>query len=175
MDQICIKGGNVLKGSIDIAGAKNAALPLMTVSLLTNEELRLSNLPHLADISTMSHLLADIGVDISMNGNVLGGHTGRFFSLKSNDVLNTTAAYDLVRKMRASILVLGPLLARCRKARVSLPGGCAIGTRPVDLHLRALSQLGANIELKEGYIEADHISDGHCWWDRKYFNGCCSC
>jgi UDP-N-acetylglucosamine 1-carboxyvinyltransferase len=155
MDQICIKGGNVLKGSIDIAGAKNAALPLMTVSLLTNEELRLSNLPHLADISTMSHLLADIGVDISMNGNVLGGHTGRFFSLKSNDVLNTTAAYDLVRKMRASILVLGPLLARCRKARVSLPGGCAIGTRPVDLHLRALSQLGANIELKEGYIEAD--------------------
>jgi UDP-N-acetylglucosamine 1-carboxyvinyltransferase len=155
MDQICIKGGNVLQGSIDIAGAKNAALPLMTVSLLTNEELRLSNLPHLADISTMSHLLADIGVDIAMDGNVSGGHTGRIFSLKANDVLNTTAAYDLVRKMRASILVLGPLLARCRKARVSLPGGCAIGTRPVDLHLRALSQLGANIELKEGYIEAD--------------------
>lgn len=155
MDQIRIKGGNPLQGSINIAGAKNAALPLMTVSILTEEELRLSNLPHLADISTMAHLLADIGVDIAMNGNVSGGHTGRIFSLKANGVLNTTAAYDLVRKMRASILVLGPLLARCRKARVSLPGGCAIGTRPVDLHLRALSQMGANIELKEGYIEAD--------------------
>lgn len=155
MDQIRIKGGNPLKGSIHIAGAKNAALPLMTVSLLSDEELRLSNLPHLADISTMAHLLADIGVDIAMDGNISGGHTGRIFSLKAKDILNTTAPYDLVRKMRASILVLGPLLARCKKARVSLPGGCAIGTRPVDLHLRALAELGANIELNEGYIEAE--------------------
>ncbi|MEL0107446.1 MAG: UDP-N-acetylglucosamine 1-carboxyvinyltransferase [Rhodospirillaceae bacterium] len=155
MDQIRIRGGNPLKGSINIAGAKNAALPLMTVSLLTDEEITLSNLPHLADISTMSHLLSDIGVDIAMDGNVSGGHSGRTFNLKAKDILNTTAQYDLVRKMRASILVLGPLLARCGKARVSLPGGCAIGTRPVDLHLRALEQLGAEIELSEGYIEAE--------------------
>ena len=155
MDQIRIRGGNPLKGSINIAGAKNAALPLMTVSLLTDEEIKLSNLPHLADISTMSHLLSDIGVDIAMDGNVSGGHSGRTFNLKAKDILNTTAQYDLVRKMRASILVLGPLLARCGKARVSLPGGCAIGTRPVDLHLRALEQLGAEIELSEGYIEAE--------------------
>ena len=155
MDQIRIRGGNPLKGSIHIAGAKNAALPLMTTSLLTDEELRLSNLPHLADISTMSHLLAEMGVDIAMDGNVSGGHSGRVFKLKSNHINNATAPYDLVRKMRASILVLGPLLARCRTARVSLPGGCAIGTRPVDLHLRALGQLGAKIELKEGYINAE--------------------
>ncbi len=155
MDQIRIRGGNPLQGSIHIAGAKNAALPLMTASLLTDEELRLSNLPHLADISTMSHLLAEMGVDIAMDGNVSGGHSGRVFKLKSNNINNATAPYDLVRKMRASILVLGPLLARCRTARVSLPGGCAIGTRPVDLHLRALSQLGAKIELKEGYINSE--------------------
>ncbi|MEX2449517.1 MAG: UDP-N-acetylglucosamine 1-carboxyvinyltransferase [Rhodospirillales bacterium] len=154
MDRILIRGGNPLRGSIAIAGAKNAALPLMAASLLTDQELRLSNLPHLADISTMAHLLAELGTEIAMNGDISGGHTGRVFNLKSENISNTTAPYDLVRKMRASILVLGPLLARFGKARVSLPGGCAIGTRPVDLHLKALSQLGAEIELKEGYIEA---------------------
>ncbi|MEQ8195360.1 MAG: UDP-N-acetylglucosamine 1-carboxyvinyltransferase, partial [Rhodospirillales bacterium] len=152
--RVCLYQAGSLKGSIAIAGAKNAALPLMAASLLTDQELRLSNLPHLADISTMAHLLAELGTEIAMNGDVSGGHTGRVFNLTSKDISDTTAPYDLVRKMRASILVLGPLLARFGKARVSLPGGCAIGTRPVDLHLKALSQLGAEIELKEGYIEA---------------------
>jgi UDP-N-acetylglucosamine 1-carboxyvinyltransferase len=155
MDQIRIRGGNVLNGDIRIGGAKNAALPLMAASLLTDKGLTLSNLPHLADISTMAHLLSELGADISMNGEVPGaGYDGRTFRIVVGDISNTTAPYDLVRKMRASILVLGPLLARCGRARVSLPGGCAIGTRPVDLHLKALTQLGAEIDLAEGYISA---------------------
>ena len=154
MDSIRIRGGQPLTGSIHISGAKNAALPLMAASLLTDGELTLSNLPHLVDVSTMAHLLAELGVDISMNGDAGGGHTGRVFGLKAKDTLDTTAPYDLVRKMRASVLVLGPLLARFGHARVSLPGGCAIGTRPVDFHLKALAQLGADIELSEGYVEA---------------------
>ncbi len=155
MDRIRIRGGRPLRGTIPIGGAKNAALPLMTASLLTDEALVLSNLPHLADISTMAHLLAELGVEISMNGDApSGGHMGRVFGLKTGRIKDTTAPYDLVRRMRASVLVLGPLLARAGQARVSLPGGCAIGTRPVDLHLKALQQLGAEIEIKEGYIEA---------------------
>ncbi|MGB0683551.1 MAG: UDP-N-acetylglucosamine 1-carboxyvinyltransferase [Magnetovibrionaceae bacterium] len=155
MDKIRIRGGAPLNGTIPIGGAKNAALPLMAASLLTEETLALSNLPHLADISTMSHLLADLGVEIHMNGHGPGGdHTGRVFELNAANIKETTAPYDLVRKMRASVLVLGPLLARFGKARVSLPGGCAIGTRPVDLHLQALEALGAEIELAEGYVEA---------------------
>jgi len=155
MDRIRIRGGRPLRGTIPIGGAKNAALPLMAASLLTDEALVLSNLPHLADISTMAHLLAELGVEISMNGDApSGGHMGRVFGLKTGRIKDTTAPYDLVRRMRASVLVLGPLLARAGQARVSLPGGCAIGTRPVDLHLKALHQLGAEIEIKEGYIEA---------------------
>ena len=154
MDRILVHGGRPLQGAITIAGAKNAALPLMAASLLTDKELRLSNLPHLADISTMAHLLAELGVDIAMNGEESEGFTGRIFSLSAKHISNITAPYDLVRKMRASILVLGPLLARFGEARVSLPGGCAIGTRPVDLHLKILTELGAEIELREGYIEA---------------------
>jgi len=155
MDRIIIHGGNRLQGTIHIGGAKNAALPLLAACLLSDETLVLSNLPHLADISTMAHLLADFGVDISMNGDAgNGGNIGRTFELNAGAVVETTAPYDLVRKMRASILVLGPLLARFGKARVSLPGGCAIGTRPVDLHLEALAQLGAEIELDDGYINA---------------------
>ena len=156
MDRIRISGGIPLHGTIPIGGAKNAALPLMAASLLTDGTLMLSNLPHMVDISTMAHLLAELGVEIGMNGNAVGGgNVGRVLELTAGAHAGTTAPYDLVRKMRASILVLGPLLARHGKARVSLPGGCAIGTRPVDLHLKALSQLGADIALNQGYIEAE--------------------
>ncbi len=155
MDSIFIQGGKPLRGEIRIGGAKNAALPLMAASLLTGETLALSNLPHLADISTMAKLLRKLGVQISMDGDAPGGgHAGRVFELTAKELTHTTAPYDLVRKMRASVLVLGPLLARAGRARVSMPGGCAIGTRPVDMHLKALEQLGAKIELTEGYIEA---------------------
>jgi UDP-N-acetylglucosamine 1-carboxyvinyltransferase len=155
MDKIRIIGGTQLKGSIVIGGAKNAALALMPACLLTDETLNLSNLPHLADITTMAHLLAQHGVEMVLNGQAPnGGHTGRVLELNAGTITNTTAPYDLVRKMRASILVLGPLLARCGEAKVSLPGGCAIGTRPVDLHLKALEQMGAKIEVEGGYILA---------------------
>lgn len=154
MDKICIRGGKALNGAIQIGGAKNAALPLMTASLLTEETLTLSNLPHLADITTLANLLVQLGVSLHMDGQANGGHAGRVLSLTARDIASTVAPYDLVRKMRASVLVLGPLVARAGKARVSLPGGCAIGTRPVDLHLKGLQQLGAAIELNEGYIEA---------------------
>ncbi|MBL4748444.1 MAG: UDP-N-acetylglucosamine 1-carboxyvinyltransferase [Magnetovibrio sp.] len=165
MDKIVIRGGNPLHGTIPICGAKNAALPLMAAALLSDEPLRLSNLPHLADISTMAHLLGDMGVSIAMDGDAQdGGHMGRVFVLDASGLKSTTAPYELVRRMRASILVLGPLLARHGHARVSLPGGCAIGTRPVDLHLKALQTMGAQIELSEGYIEAhapNGLSGGH--------------
>ncbi len=155
MDRIVVRGGRPLEGTISIGGAKNASLPLMAASLLTEETLALSNLPHLVDITTMAHLLAELGVDIAMNGHAPnGGHVGRTFELTAGAIANTTAPYDLVRKMRASVLVLGPLLARAGAARVSLPGGCAIGTRPVDLHLSALAKMGATIDIREGYVEA---------------------
>ncbi len=153
MDRIVINGGTPLEGVIHISGAKNAALPLMAASLLTDETLELSNLPHLVDISTMARLLGKLGVEVVINGNASGGHAGRVYALTAKTVTHTTAPYELVRRMRASVLVLGPLLARSRRARVSLPGGCAIGTRPIDLHLKALAQLGADIKLSEGYVE----------------------
>ena len=155
MDRIRIVGGNRLHGQIPISGAKNASLPLMAASLLTDDTVTLSNLPHLVDITTMAHLLNELGVHIEMDGEAPnGGHAGRALALTAKKVGESTAPYDLVRTMRASVLVLGPLLARTGHARVSLPGGCAIGTRPVDLHLRALEQMGAEIEIREGYIEA---------------------
>lgn len=156
MDRIRIVGGTALRGTIPIGGAKNAALPLMAAALLTDETLRLTNLPHLADITTMAHLLGQHGVDLHMNGDsdAAGNTTGRVLELTARTITSLTAPYDLVRKMRASVLVLGPLLARAGECRVSLPGGCAIGTRPVDLHLKALESLGADIELTEGYIHA---------------------
>jgi UDP-N-acetylglucosamine 1-carboxyvinyltransferase len=126
----------------------------MAASLLTKDTVTLENLPHLADISTLANLLMQHGVEVSMNGEVKGGHSGRVLALTAAEIRNTTAPYELVRKMRASILVLGPLLARCGQAKVSLPGGCAIGNRPVDLHLRGLTQLGAEIDLSDGYIHA---------------------
>ncbi len=160
MDRIRIRGGNPLLGTISIGGAKNAALPLMAASLLTSQKLTLSNLPHLVDITTMVHLLAELGVAISMDGNVSnGGNFGRALTLVASEPVQKIAPYDLVRRMRASVLVLGPLLARWGQATVSLPGGCAIGTRPVDIHLGAFKALGAEIELKEGYIKA-HAKKG---------------
>ena len=154
MDSIRIKGGAQLKGKIHISGAKNAALPLLAACLLTEETLSLGNVPHLADIVTMSNLLGQLGVSISLNGMASGEYTGRVMELKAATLSSTLAPYDLVRKMRASILVLGPLLARAGEAKVSLPGGCAIGTRPVDLHIGALRKLGAVIDLDNGYINA---------------------
>jgi UDP-N-acetylglucosamine 1-carboxyvinyltransferase len=155
MDSIRIIGGRPLEGEIPISGAKNAALPLMAASLLTEDTLTLSNLPHLIDVSTMANLLNRHGVAINMEGGSANhGHTGRALSMTAERITNTTAPYDLVRRMRASILVLGPLLARTGMATVSQPGGCAIGTRPVDMHIKGLAQLGAEIDLSEGYINA---------------------
>jgi UDP-N-acetylglucosamine 1-carboxyvinyltransferase len=154
MDRIQIRGGQPLHGRIDIAGAKNAALPLMAASLLTDAPLRLSNLPHLADITTFANVLGQHGVALHMDGGDRGGSTGRRLDLQAEHIVNTCAPYELVRRMRASVLVLGPLLARSGWAEVSLPGGCAIGTRPVDLHLRGLEALGAEIEVRDGYIQA---------------------
>ena len=154
MDRIRIMGGVPLHGTIPISGAKNAALTLMPACLLTDETLTLSNLPHLADITTMANLLARHGVAMTLNGHAPGGHSGRILELTAAKITDTTAPYDLVRKMRASVLVLGPLVARCGEAKVSLPGGCAIGTRPVDLHLKALTELGAEVAVEGGYIVA---------------------
>jgi UDP-N-acetylglucosamine 1-carboxyvinyltransferase len=139
-----------LQGEIRISGAKNAALPLMTTCLLTDEPVRLDNVPDLADINTMTHLLVQHGVEAMTR---LAGND-RSIILNGSHITDTTAPYDLVRKMRASVLVLGPLVARHGEAKVSLPGGCAIGTRPVDLHIKGLQQLGAEIELTEGYMLA---------------------
>jgi UDP-N-acetylglucosamine 1-carboxyvinyltransferase len=148
MDSIRIVGGQPLHGEIPIGGAKNAALPLMAAGLLTEERLVLTRVPRLADIETMGQLLAQHGIAVERTGN-----DGRSLSL-GGPITNTEAPYDIVRKMRASILVLGPLLARMGEARVSLPGGCAIGTRPVDLHLKGLEQMGAIIALDAGYVVA---------------------
>lgn len=155
MDKLIIQGGKPLRGDIRISGAKNAALPLMAACLLTKDTLRLSNLPHLMDIATMVNLLTAHGVDFKLDGiDADGGHNGEIILLNAENITNFEASYDIVRKMRASVLVLGPLLARFKQARVSLPGGCAIGTRPIDLHLGALEQMGAIIELEGGYINA---------------------
>ena len=155
MDRIRIRGGAPLKGSIRISGAKNAALPLMAASLLTEDTLTLVNVPQVVDIATMANLLAQHGVALRMDASMPGGgHTGHALELTAREITNTIAPYDLVRRMRASVLVLGPIISRVGEARVSLPGGCAIGTRPVDLHLKALSQLGAEIDLADGYITA---------------------
>ena len=159
MDKIRIRGGRPLNGTITVGGAKNAALPLMTASLLTDETLTLTNLPILADIDTLCNLLLQHGVAIHMAG-AGGDCAGRAVDFTARDVTNTTAPYDLVRKMRASVLVLGPLLARCGEAKVSLPGGCAIGARPVDLHIKGLEAMGADIRIEGGYIVAKAPAGG---------------
>ncbi|HEU5046764.1 MAG TPA: UDP-N-acetylglucosamine 1-carboxyvinyltransferase [Rickettsiales bacterium] len=155
MDKIRIRGGKTLNGVIPISGAKNAALPLMAACLLSEQELKLSNIPYLADVVTMANLLVQHGVTLHMDEKATGAlGFGRTLGLNAAAVNNFTAPYDLVRTMRASVLVLGPLLARFGQAKVSLPGGCSIGTRPIDLHLKALEQMGAMIELADGYINA---------------------
>lgn len=150
MDKIRIIGGQPLVGTIPISGAKNAALPLMAASLLSDGTLELSGMPYLADIVTMAKLLGQHGVALSFSPQP----GGRSMSLNAGSIHNLTAPYELVRTMRASVLVLGPLLARFGAAKVSLPGGCAIGTRPIDLHLSALAKMGAEIDLQGGYIHA---------------------
>jgi UDP-N-acetylglucosamine 1-carboxyvinyltransferase len=147
MDRIRIRGGRPLAGEIQIGGAKNAALPLMAAGMLTEDRVILSNVPKLADIATMTALLTQHGLAVEPVGN-----DGRTLSI-GGSISNTEAPYDIVRKMRASVLVLGPLLARVGEARVSLPGGCSIGTRPIDLHLKGLEQLGATFDLDGGYID----------------------
>src|SRR5262249_22197459 len=148
MDRLVIRGGNQLKGSVQIHGAKNAALPQIAAALLSAETLEIGNVPDLLDVTTMLGLMQELGVtsERRAGGNLL---------LDPRAARNTGAPYDIVRRMRASILVLGPLVARFGSARVSLPGGCAIGARPVDLHLKALAALGAAVGVEAGYITAE--------------------
>ncbi len=168
MDKLKITGGTPLNGRIIIGGAKNAALPLMCATLLTREKVTLDNVPYLADITTMAKLLVQHGAALSLRdtspgtlfGTDMPGHYSRELSLTCAEITSVTAPYDLVRTMRASILVLGPILARVGKAKVSLPGGCAIGARPVDLHLKAMEALGAKITLEEGYVLAEAPAGG---------------
>lgn len=153
MDRIVIRGGNRLSGRIVISGAKNAALTLLPCALLTEEPLTLRNLPRLADVDSFGHLLNQFGVSTTVEGSH-PSEFGRVMTMRGQRLTSTVAPYDIVRKMRASILVLGPLVARAGEATVSLPGGCAIGNRPIDLHLKALEALGAEIELAAGYVKA---------------------
>jgi UDP-N-acetylglucosamine 1-carboxyvinyltransferase len=153
MDRIIIRGGRRLSGRLPISGAKNAALTLLPCALLTDERLTLRNLPRLADVDSFGHLLNELGVS-TMVERARGADFGRAMTLRADQIMSTVAPYDIVRKMRASILVLGPLVARAGEATVSLPGGCAIGNRPIDLHLKAIEALGAEIELTAGYVKA---------------------
>ena len=145
MDKLRITGGRSLQGTVEVSGAKNAALPIMCAALLSDQPLTLANVPNLMDVSTMSRLLAQMGVAVD------GG--GRYV-LHAKKITDPTAPYELVKTMRASVLVLGPLLARCGRAKVSLPGGCAIGARPVDQHVKGLQAMGAEIEIEHGYMHA---------------------
>ncbi|MCC6143074.1 MAG: UDP-N-acetylglucosamine 1-carboxyvinyltransferase [Candidatus Hydrogenedentes bacterium] len=152
MDKIVIRGGKPLQGNLQVHGAKNAALPLMAAAILAEEPVVLHNVPCLHDIFSMDKLLSSMGMNVEF--------TGRYMTLDSGAKLEPLAHYDLVRKMRASFFVLGPLLARCGRARVSLPGGCAIGTRPVDIHLKGLEALGAHISIEDGYVVAEGTLTG---------------
>ena len=155
MDKIKIIGGNVLEGKIYISGAKNAALPLICASLLTDETVTLTNMPMLSDIKAMNALLEQLGTQIDEFDDFIDGHKTKTYSYRTPKLASLVAPYDYVRKMRASYYVLGPLLARAGHIELSLPGGCAIGARPMDIHLSALEQMGAKIEIKNGYVHAD--------------------
>lgn len=146
MDKLVIQGGQPLKGEVRISGAKNAALPILCAALLTREPLTLTNVPDLNDIQTMLHLLAQMGVKVEQTGDTV--------TLDASSLDNPTAPYELVKTMRAAILVLGPLVARCGEAHVSLPGGCAIGARPVDQHIKGLHSMGAEVKVEHGYVNA---------------------
>src|ERR1700730_1181245 len=156
MDRIQIKGGAKLNGTIHISGAKNAALPLMIASLLTDQMVTLESLPRLADVNQRARILGNRGVDYSIDGKRIGEEaaSGQTAHLRARTIVDTTAPYELVSKMRASFWVIAPLLARMGEARVSMPGGCAIGTRPVDLLLMVLEKLGAQVEIEAGYVHA---------------------
>ena len=147
MEKLLIKGGNTLSGKINCSGAKNAALPMIAATILCDQKVVLRNLPYLQDITTMFELLGSMGSEILLDENM-------DFTISSANLKDIEARYELVKTMRASILVLGPLLAKHGKARIALPGGCAIGSRPVNFHLDALKELGAEINLRNGYIEA---------------------
>ena len=147
MEKLLIKGGNALEGTINCSGAKNAALPMIASTILSDDKVTLKNLPYLQDITTMFELLGSMGSEIVLDESM-------DFTIKSNNLTDIEARYELVKTMRASILVLGPLIAKYGKARIALPGGCAIGSRPVNYHLDSLKQMGAKIVLKNGYIEA---------------------
>jgi UDP-N-acetylglucosamine 1-carboxyvinyltransferase len=146
MDKLVIQGGQPLKGEVRISGAKNAALPILCAALLTREPLTLTNVPDLNDIQTMLRLLAQMGVKVEQSGDTV--------TLDASDLNNPTAPYEMVKTMRAAILVLGPLVARCGEAHVSLPGGCAIGARPVDQHIKGLQSMGAEVKVEHGYVNA---------------------
>ncbi len=156
MDRISISGGRRLNGTIPISGAKNAALPLIIASLLTSDRLTLKNVPNLADVNLLTRILRNHGLDLTIDGKRAdpSPYLGETIHLSARDIVDTTAPYELVSRMRASFWVLGPLLARCGQARVSMPGGCAIGTRPVDLHLMGMKALGAEIDIDGGYVVA---------------------
>ncbi|HVZ04453.1 UDP-N-acetylglucosamine 1-carboxyvinyltransferase [Hyphomicrobium sp.] len=156
MDRIRVTGGQALRGTIPISGAKNAALPLLIASLLTEDRLTLKNVPNLADVNLLVRILRNHGVDLAVDGKRPGPamHLGDTLHLTARDIVDTTAPYEMVSRMRASFWVLGPLIARMGEAKVSLPGGCAIGTRPVDMHLMGLKELGADIDIDAGYVIA---------------------
>ena len=155
MDKLVIEGGFPLEGEVCISGAKNAALPILISSLLSDEAVNLQNVPNLQDIETCIDLLSELGVSVN--------HQDNACFLKANDVNNFDAPYDLVKTMRASILVLGPLLAKHGEAKVSLPGGCAIGSRPVDIHIKGLELMGAKIIIDKGYISASTANLPNKW------------
>ncbi len=166
MDRIRIRGGNKLSGVINISGAKNAALPLTIIPLLSAETVTLHNVPRLVDVSRLQRILQNHGVDITTAGKRVGQieHAGETLKISAKHIVDTTAPYDLVSKMRASFWVLGPLIARMGEAKVSLPGGCAIGTRPVDMHLLAMEKLGAECVIDQGYVIAkakNGLKGGH--------------
>ncbi|HWG87927.1 MAG TPA: hypothetical protein VN679_09120, partial [Candidatus Acidoferrales bacterium] len=164
MDKFVIRGGNPLLGSIRVSGAKNAALPAMAAAILTDETLVLENIPDVHDIKTERNLLVSMGAEVELGY----GRAHHRTTISCRNLVNPEAAYELVKTMRASTLVLGPLVARMGRARVSLPGGCAIGARPIDLHIKGLEQLGATIRQEHGYIEAsaDRLRGGHIVFDK---------
>ncbi|HEY2236595.1 MAG TPA: UDP-N-acetylglucosamine 1-carboxyvinyltransferase, partial [Candidatus Angelobacter sp.] len=164
MDKFVIRGGNPLVGSVRISGAKNAALPAMAAAILTDEPVILENIPDVRDIQTERNLLVSMGADVELGY----GRASHRTTISCNNLVNPEAAYELVKTMRASTLVLGPLLARMGRARVSQPGGCAIGARPIDLHIKGLERLGASIKQEHGYIEAsaDRLRGGRIIFDK---------
>ena len=168
MDYLHITGGAKLHGQVQISGAKNAALPLLSAALLSNTHTKIDNLPNVADVKTLAKLLEHLGAIVSWD-------SPHSVEIDASHIIHTKAIYDIVRKMRASILVLGPLLARCGQCEVSLPGGCAIGARPVDLHIAAMEKMGAHITIQGGYIVASApqgLKGAHIVFDKITVTGC---